>query len=67
MDVGSIVPIIVPVAVNVVVNCEIFEGHQQLVNNNSFNTPHTFTVVVVFVLILENELVLNLLFNADKC
>ena len=32
-----------------------------------FNTPAPlFTVLVVLVLMLENELVLNLLFNADK-
>ena len=44
---------------------QVFEEAPTLLTTILFNTPAPlFTVVVVFVLMLENELVLNLLFNA---
>ena len=44
---------------------QVFDDEPTLLTTILFNTPAPlFTVLVVLVLMLENELVLNLLFNA---
>ena len=44
---------------------QVFDDAPTLLTTILFNTPAPlFTVLVVLVLMLENELVLNLLFNA---